>query len=288
MKRWLTLVVLGVLIVFALLYGGAIANADEQPPPRTIVAPSGWTIDSEASKALGAKLRGVSQFGLASQPYVNVDLYTPSPAPGRAGIALTVTLVAVECTPQCDAAARAAVDDLRAMPARAALGGSSIVENGSQERVDPVAKQAEATLEWRDATVNITTQARRLVASDGKNLIAVTAECLASDDADKQRVADCKAALATLDLGLPARLRVPLALPPAGSQPTPTAGSAGSGQQPAAMGDGSRAPLPPITVPQEGRTTDRRPVYVGLGLVVLAAVFWWNRHRQSRREEKSQ
>jgi hypothetical protein len=53
------------------------------------------------------------------------------------------------------------------------------------------------------------------------------------------------------------------------------------------MDDGSRTPLPPITVPQEVRTTDRRPVYVGIGLVVLAVVFWWNRRRRAQREDNS-
>ena len=274
-------------LVFVCLLGG-VALADEEPPPKTITAPAGWTIDGEQSASLGAKLRGVPQLGLAAQPYVNVDVYIPP----RRGVALTVTLIAVECAPQCDAAARAAVDELRATSGRAALAGSGIVEDGSQEKLDAAAKQVEATLSWRDTAAKTTSQARLLVASDGKNLMAITGECFASDDADMALIEPCKKALGTLDLGLPDRLRKPIALAPPGTRPTPPAGSGASAMAPpmtgsaAPLGDGSRTPLPPMTVPQEGRTTDRRPVYVGLGLVVLAAAFWWNRHRRSRLEEK--
>jgi len=42
-----------------------------------------------------------------------------------------------------------------------------------------------------------------------------------------------------------------------------------------------------MTIPQEGRATDRRPVYGGFGLVILAAVFWWNRRRRAQREDKA-
>jgi len=290
------------IAVLALASGVAagVARADEQPPPKTIAAPKGWTIDEEQSKTLGAKLRGVPQFGLAAQPYVNVDAYVPA----KPGVVLTVSLIAVECTAQCDAAARTAVDELRGTSTRAALAGSGIVEDGSQEKVDSAAKQVEATLAWRDTAAKTNSQARLLVASDGKNLLALTGECFAADDADKQLVADCKAALATLDVGLPDRLRVALALAPPGTRPAPPTGSAGtagtagpagpmgtggSGAGTARMGGGSRAPLPPITVPlQQARAVDRRPVYVGLGLVVLAAVFWWNRRRRARHEEKRQ
>lgn len=271
------------LFVLLALAGG-VAHADEQPPPKAIQAPAGWKVDDAASNALAVKLRAVPAFGLAGQPFVYADIY----APAKPGIALTVSIIAVQCAPQCEAGARTAVDEFRATSTRAALAGTGIVEEGSQEKVDAAAKQVEATLAWRDTTAKTSSQARLLVGSDGKNLLAVTGECFANDDADKQEVAACKTALATLDLGLPARLRVALALAPAGTRPTPPEGSdapVGSGHEPAKMGDGSRAPLPPISVPQEGRTTDRRPVYVGLGLVLLAAAFWWNRHRRNRREK---
>ena len=48
------------------------------------------------------------------------------------------------------------------------------------------------------------------------------------------------------------------------------------------MSDGSRVPMPPITVPADKPATDRRAIYVGAGLVVLAALFWRNRRHRDR------
>ena len=53
-----------------------------------------------------------------------------------------------------------------------------------------------------------------------------------------------------------------------------------------AMNDGARQPLPPLSLSQPKRAIDLRPVYVGLGLVVLAALFWWNRRRRAHLEGK--
>ena len=49
-----------IAVLFALASGvtSSVARADEEPPPKTITAPTGWTIDEEQSKTLGAKLRG--------------------------------------------------------------------------------------------------------------------------------------------------------------------------------------------------------------------------------------
>jgi hypothetical protein len=53
------------------------------------------------------------------------------------------------------------------------------------------------------------------------------------------------------------------------------------------LGDGgSRPTLTPITVAAPQRESDRRPIYVGFGLVVLAAVFWWNRRRREKFERE--
>lgn len=41
---------------------------------------------------------------------------------------------------------------------------------------------------------------------------------------------------------------------------------------------------PPRTMSPARREPDRRPVYLGGGLVVMALVFWWNRHRRERFE----
>jgi hypothetical protein len=33
---------------------------------------------------------------------------------------------------------------------------------------------------------------------------------------------------------------------------------------------------------------DRRPVFIGMGIVLLAAVFWWNMKRRARLEDEDQ
>jgi hypothetical protein len=57
-------------------------------------------------------------------------------------------------------------------------------------------------------------------------------------------------------------------------------------QLPARIDDGSRIKLPPMVVSQDRPPVDRRPIYLGMGLVVLAAVFWWNRRRRDRFERE--
>ena len=54
---------------------------------------------------------------------------------------------------------------------------------------------------------------------------------------------------------------------------------------PASMSDDSRVtrPLdssPPLDAPPPPSPVDRRPFYVGAGLLAFAAVFWWNRKQR--------
>jgi hypothetical protein len=264
-------------IVVALVAFAGVARAD------TIKPPAGWKLDTAQSEQVSKQLSGIGHFGLERSAHpirANADVY----APAQPGVVLSVVLVAATTNAELPAAARAAVDELHATSQRAALAGSGIVEEGWQEKIDTAAKQIEATLAWRDTNAKTSSTARLLVVADGAHITSLTGECFASDDADPTLVAACKAALATLDPGIDPATRVGLTLAPTGSRPTPPAGAS---RAPARMDDGTRTPLPPMTVPQEGRATDRRPVYVGIGLVVLAVVFWWNRHRRARRQEES-
>jgi hypothetical protein len=268
------------IVIIALACG--VAHA-ERP---AIKAPAGWTIDNETSRNLTRHVNGLGHFGFPAAAKVavaNVDHYV-SPKPG---VTLTVTFIAGAVTDQREAAARAAVDELHESAQRAAIVGTGIVEQGWQEKIDPAAKQIEATLTWRDTQEHTTSQSRLLVVADAAQITALTGECYAADEADPKLVADCKAALATLDPGIDAAKRVALALAPTGTRPTPPEPAVGSGVPPPTITDASRTPLPPMTMPQEHRATDRRPVYVGIGLVVLAAVFWWNRRRRARHEDES-
>jgi hypothetical protein len=55
---------------------------------------------------------------------------------------------------------------------------------------------------------------------------------------------------------------------------------------PSRVDDGSRIRLPAIVVAQDPPDVDRRPIYLGAGLIVLAAMFWWNRRRRDRFERE--
>ena len=136
---------------------------------------------------------------------------------------------------------------------------------------------------WRDAGAHTSTTARMIIAGDADNLVAVTGECLAADDAAAPDLQACKSALATLSPGIATDKRVTLTLAPTGSRPPAKESPTG----PSTMRDGSHSPLPPMpvpTVPAE-KPVDRRPVYVGLGIVVLAAAFWWNQRRRAKFEK---
>lgn len=232
-----------------------------QPPP-------GWHADVAQATQLADKANAVSHYG-AETSLADAEVYLPD-APG---VALFVTAIAAKISTDRDVAARMAVDELHATTQRAALAGSGIVEDGWQERVDAAGKQVEATLQWRDTSANTMTHARLLVVADGEHLIAVTGECVA---ADAEQMKKCEGALATLDPGITLDKRVVLALAPAGAQ------RALPDRRPASMSDASRTPMPPMTLPAEKRTrpVDRRPVYVGAGIVLLAAAFWWNQRRK--------
>jgi hypothetical protein len=52
------------------------------------------------------------------------------------------------------------------------------------------------------------------------------------------------------------------------------------------LDDRRRVALPPMVIPQDPPGPDRRPVYIGAGLIVLGAAFWWNRRQRDRFERE--
>ena len=91
----------------------------------------------------------------------------------------------------------------------------------------------------------------------------------------------------------------PAAQAPAGMEPATLATAPAPGatmrsvdpdapRLPARLDDGSRIALPPMVIPQDRPATDRRPVYVGAGLIAFAVVFWWNRRRRDLFEREAQ
>ncbi|MBV8759128.1 MAG: hypothetical protein JO257_17700 [Deltaproteobacteria bacterium] len=107
---------------------------------------------------------------------------------------------------------------------------------------------------------------RLVIAASADRIVAVSGECYAGGG---QPLTACSAALATLSTGIEPKDRV--AIPeasrvPAAPQLTTPGPSA------------THVTMPPVHLRQEAHT-DLRPVYVGAGLIVIAAVFWWNRKR---------
>jgi len=263
-------------------------------------APAGWV--SRDDLALGARTRtmDVEHFGTHGDAVTTEAYAAPHP-----GLVLYVTRIEVKPPADVAVAVRGEVDALHAMSRRAALTSTSVAEDGWQERVDAATHQIEASLSWHDAEAHSAEHARLVIAASATALVGITGECIAGAGAVAADVAGCQAALATLDPGVADR--VPIALAPVGATPPPAppvatgsdadAGSAVPDGPPSAsprmapppaahMSDGTHAPLPPIVVSRERPGPDRRPVYVGLGVVVLAAMFYWNRRRRTRLEEQ--
>lgn len=99
-----------------------------------------------------------------------------------------------------------------------------------------------------------------------------------------------RALLATLLWSATALAGPPLLDPPT-ARPTPADTTASEPAKPEAPSmsavPDSAAPaerdrLPPLIIPQSQPEPDRRPAYVGLGLVVMAAALWWNRRQRDR------
>lgn len=61
--------------------------------------------------------------------------------------------------------------------------------------------------------------------------------------------------------------------------------SSGSRYQTPTLSEGRHIPLPPVVIPVTPARPDRRPVWVGAGIVVIAAILWWNRKRRAELEK---
>jgi hypothetical protein len=227
--------------------------------------PQGWTGGADAE--LVQQTGGEGHFG-GVHGIVEAETWK---APR--GVVLYATRIAATTSSR-DAAAKLEIDTLHRT-------------NESAWHEGVVAKAVEVTQSWKDSGVR--GEVRFVLTGSGDAVIvAVKGECLAGDDAAIADVEACKAALATLDPAIDVNNRVeikPADTPSTSTNPNPGTGT-GTGLT---MSDGSHVPLPPIVVKQADPPADKRPVYVGLGVVLLATVFWWNRRRRERfeREEKS-
>jgi len=264
-------------LAIMLLFSG-VAYADEPP---LVTAPAGWKQDKEQANALTAKANGVSHFG-GLRSLASADVYV---AP-EGGAALIVTAVAGKVTAaDRDAAARIAVDELTDSTSRAALAGSGasgVTVDASGAKAVPAEKAVRGELQWTDKSAGTQTNAVILVVADDEHIVAITGECVGQPGAVP---ATCVSALATLNPGIPLDKRQSIALAAPGTAVTSPAPAQPNAQM--TMTDGAHPPLPPMTVPTEKPAADRRPVYVGLGIVLLAAAFWWNQRRRAKFEKDS-
>jgi len=291
-----------VTVVLAVLAPMGVARPGLADPTRLVTEPAGWRADPEQASALAQRFAAAGHFGglpsvTAAEAYVA----------DRPGVALFVTRATATLPDQTQGqvhaarAARAALDELRASSRRTSLTGGSAQERAWNERVEASARQVTATLSWSDPASHAAEIARVVVASDGTRIVAVTGECLAGDAADPTRIAACQACLASLDPGVGAASRIaitpdaagptpdatPDATPPAPREsPSSPSVPAGASREPARLDDGSKFVMPPTTIPLDRPDADRRPVFVGAGIIALAFMFWWNRRRRDRFERE--
>ena len=241
----------------------AVAHAD------SIVAPAGWHADDAKAADQAARLRKLPHFGGAPTEY-GVGVY----APATPGIVLYVTRLST--TTSSPVAIRSALDDFE-LPTHE----TGVQVGDTSKRVDDPKKQIEATIGLRDRGAQLVTLSALVAAADAKHLVVVTADCIARDDIDQKLMDACTLALTTIDPDIKPADRVAIALPtsdtPAPSEPSQTPTPSNGSH----MDDGSHVQLPPVVISQEAQS-DRRPIYIGAGLIVLAAVFWWNRKRREK------
>jgi hypothetical protein len=231
-----------------------------------VTAPPEWREDKNA--------------GVQATEQVQRDLAAkPTPAAGTAQVfvapddsVLYVTLIARKVTAERDAAAREIVDSFLGAPKRAQLTSKSVTVEESTSHV--AGNQVEATLAYTNDGLHVL--GRLILVGDADHLISVSGECFVNANAAPKTPDQCKQALASLDPEVAVDKRVAVALAPEGSAPTPPDKPGPS------ITDVPHTPMAPIAVgtTEPPRVVDRRPVYVGAAIVILAGVFWLLRRRR--------
>lgn len=241
----------------------------------TLTKPDGWAANDSKELADGAG--SLTHFGVHDVPGTKIAAMQITPPDPNAGVTLFATRIEMNVAND-PAAVRAEIDTFHGAAQRAQLAGSKIVEQGWTEHVDDAAKQVEATLGFHDTTNNVSVTSRIVIVATGDALIAVSGECMARDDADAKSLALCRIALASLD---PGGSRVAIALAPTGTPAPPDSHPTGP-----TISDGTHLPIAPMMIHPETRPdVDRRPMFIGAGIVLLAGLLWWNLKRRAREDE---
>ncbi len=249
--------------IATLLVLGSIAHATPAP---MIQPPAGWTSDPERASTLATKVSALKHLG-GAKVIVATEVYVPA----TPGVALFVTRISSEKLPGSTAdAARAALEDFRTTAPK---------PYDWRDAPDPASGSHVAHAEWTDLSVHTQTVSTLVMVATATGLVTVRGECLAADGGDGAPVNACTQALATLDTGVPKAERLMITLPAA---PAPEPEPPLQRQEPARLTDGQQIHLTPMTISQTKPEADRRPIYLGAGIVVLAAAFWWNRRQRER------
>lgn len=253
---------------------GPFAGVAGASPTPIIVAPPGWTLDPEQGAQIMTHATG--------DPKPAVEVYIPR-QPGVALIASRFSTPATTpaTTPASADAVRSAIDDLYGAADRAKIISTNVTVLERADHYDPDRKEVVATQSVKGDT---TTISRLVIAMDAAHTTAALGECVIRDDAPMILVEACKKALLSLDPNVAARVAIAL---PASTVPVLEAPPEHPARPSATMSDGSRVPMPPILVPPDPPAAkDRRPFYVGAGLVVLALIFWWGKRQRDRFEKE--
>ena len=259
-----------------LLVLGGVAHAG------SIKAPAGWIPNESAAVSLSQRLGAVTHFGDRSA-IVTTEVYRSTTGNG----ALYVTrLVANVPATQRQRAASFEISELSAPIRRA--GDTAKRREESRALVVEDKKLVDGNEAWTDTSTDVTTRARMVIVADAQQMVAVVGECVMGAAASADELAACKTALSSIDPGIAFEARVPLSLAAtdltdAQQLQKPPAGSASG---PSLVESGERPSLPPMQLPQDSREPDRRPIFVGLGLIVLALVFYWNRKNREKLERQ--
>ncbi|MDX2090474.1 MAG: hypothetical protein SFX73_21630 [Kofleriaceae bacterium] len=264
------------------------ATASASPTPMAN-PPTDWREDPEASSALSIRTAKANPLG-------SIETATAARAyfPTEKGIGLYVARASAETGADHRAAATAAIDAIYAAPERAkALGGTVTVEHVEQHVKDMLRT---ITVNYTDTAQKLTFHTRLVLAATKTGVVASTGECIWGSDVAPALIEACKQALATIDTGTARADRVMIdtgtknpfddaagsaaPAPPAAPQATPPVSR--PQMEPARLDDSDRLRMTPMSISPGPRETDRRPVYVGAGIVVLAVIFWWNRRRRDQ------
>ncbi len=254
---------------------GGVAHAE------TFQAPAGWVADSTTAVSLSKRLGDMPHFG-GLRTVVVTEVFQTT------GASLYVTKMSASIAGLDEAArnkaASAQLDEVMVLAPTRMIGKAITEASDARDNASPHA--LEGTHRWHDADTKITSNSRIVIAADAQQLVAVIGECLLAADVSKEVDSTCAASLATLDPYLAPASRVDLSIVKAASSahgPAPAPAS-GSSSGPSLVDSGERPSLAPMEIPQEQREPDRRPIYVGLGLIVLAVIMYFNRKNRQKLE----